>query len=425
MLERADKAAPHRGDEPMERRNMWLSEFQIVLRDRVIANGAVRVEDGRIAEIRDQPVENADFTGGGRLLLPGFIDMHGDMVEREVEPRSGVHVPMEIGIAELDKRLASCGVTTAYAALSFIGNSATAALLRSEEHTSSIIQTITGLKDDLLVDHRIHARFEVTFTAAVGVLEKLMDAGKLHLVSLMDHTPGQGQYRDVELYIARLAKERGMSIADVSEVVGKRMADRNGHGGVLGTLQSLSAFARARGIVLASHDDDTLEKVEFVHGLGTVLSEFPVTLEAAREARRLGMYTAMGAPNALRGESYSGNLSARQAYQAGLLDMLASDYHPASILPAVLGLAQLREDGLAAAAALTSANPAKALGLADRGAIEPGFLADLVVADVSPVARVRATFRAGRMIYGDGTLAPARKAERFKEVAATAISRPA
>ncbi|TGV95468.1 alpha-D-ribose 1-methylphosphonate 5-triphosphate diphosphatase, partial [Mesorhizobium sp. M2D.F.Ca.ET.145.01.1.1] len=128
----------------------------IVLRDRVIANGAVRVEGGRIAEIRDQPVENADFTGGGRLLLPGFIDMHGDMVEREVEPRSGVHVPMEIGIAELDKRLASCGVTTAYAALSFIGNSATAALLRSEEHTSSIIQTITGLKDDLLVDHRIH-----------------------------------------------------------------------------------------------------------------------------------------------------------------------------------------------------------------------------------------------------------------------------
>ncbi len=292
---------------------MWLSEFEIVLRDRVIPSGAIRIEDGRIAEVRDEPVENADIMGGGRLLLPGFIDMHGDMVEREVEPRSGVHVPMQIGIAELDKRLASCGVTTAYAALSFIGTSATAALLRSEEHTSAIIETIAGLKDELLVDHRIHARFEVTFTEAVGVLERLMDSGKLHLVSLMDHTPGQGQYRDVELYIARLAKDRGMSIADVSEIVGKRMADRNGHSGVLGTLQNLSALARARNIVLASHDDDTLEKVEFVHGLGTVLSEFPVTLEAAQEARRLGMYTAMGAPNALRGQSYSGNLSARQA----------------------------------------------------------------------------------------------------------------
>ena len=195
-----------------------------------------------------------------------------------------------------------------------------------------------------------------------------------------------------------------MSVAQASEVVGHRMAGREGQGDVLNGLQDLSARAQANGVALASHDDDTLEKVELVHGLGATLSEFPVTLEAAQEARRLAMHTVMGAPNALRGQSYSGNLSARQAYEAGLLDMLASDYHPASILPAVLGLAELREASLVAAAALTSANPATALGLTDRGAIEPGLLADLVVADRRPVARVRATFRAGRMIYGDGTL---------------------
>lgn len=383
---------------------MWLSEFEIVLRDRVVPNGAIRIESGRIAEIRNEPVENADISGGGRLLLPGFIDMHGDMVEREVEPRLGVHVPMKIGIAELDKKLASCGVTTAYAALSFIGASITSGVARSEEHTSAIIDTIAGMKDHLLVDHRIHARFEVTFTPAIAMLQKLMDAGRLHLISLMDHTPGQGQYRDVELYIARIAKERGMSVAQASEVVGHRIAGREGQGDVLNGLQDLSARAQANGVALASHDDDTLEKVELVHGLGATLSEFPVTLEAAQEARRLAMHTVMGAPNALRGQSYSGNLSARQAYEAGLLDMLASDYHPASILPAVLGLAELREGSLVAAAALTSANPATALGLTDRGAIEPGLLADLVVADRQPVARVRATFRAGRMIYSDGTL---------------------
>ncbi len=383
---------------------MWLSEFEIVLRDRVIPHGAIRIENGRIAEIRDKPVENADISGGGRLLLPGFIDMHGDMVEKEVEPRLGVHVPMQIGIAELDKKLASCGVTTAYAALSFIGASITSGVARSEEHTSAIINTIAGMKDHLLVDHRIHARFEVTFTPAIAMLQKLMDDGRLHLISLMDHTPGQGQYRDVELYIARIAKERGMSVAQASEVVGHRMAGREGQGDVLNALQDLSARARANGVALASHDDDTLEKVELVHGLGATLSEFPVTLEAAQEARRLGMHTVMGAPNALRGQSYSGNLSARQAYEAGLLDMLASDYHPASILPAVLGLSELRDGGLVTAAALTSTNPATALGLADRGAIEPGLLADLVVADRRPVARVRATFRAGRVIYSDGTL---------------------
>ncbi|MGX5847421.1 alpha-D-ribose 1-methylphosphonate 5-triphosphate diphosphatase [Mesorhizobium sp. PL10] len=383
---------------------MWLSEFEIVLRDRTIPSGAIRIENGRIAEIRNEPVENADISGGGRLLLPGFIDMHGDMVEKEVEPRLGVHVPMQIGIAELDKKLASCGITTAYAALSFIGASITSGVQRSEDHTSAIIDTIAGMKDHLLVDHRIHARFEVTFTQAVPMLQKLMDAGRLHLISLMDHTPGQGQYRDVELYIARIAKERGMSVAQASEVVGHRMAGREGQGDVLNALQDLSARAQANGVALASHDDDTLEKVELVHGLGATLSEFPVTLEAAQEARRLAMHTVMGAPNALRGQSYSGNLSARQAYEAGLLDMLASDYHPASILPAVLGLAELRDGGLVTAAALTSANPATALGLADRGAIEPGLLADLVIADRRPVARVRATLRAGRMIYSDGTL---------------------
>ncbi len=409
MLERTDKGMPHEDAAGQPKgHGMWLSDFEIVLRDRVIPNGAVRIEDGRIAEIRETPVAEADILGGGRLLLPGFIDMHGDMVEREVEPRIGVHVPMKIGIAELDKKLASCGVTTAYAALSFIGASVTSGVLRSEDHTSGMIDTIIGLKEHLLVDHRIHARFEVTFTPAIASLQKLMDAGRLHLISLMDHTPGQGQYRDVELYIARIAKERGMSVAAASEVVGKRMAGREGQGDVLNALQDLSARARACGVVLASHDDDTLEKVELVHGLGATLSEFPVTLEAAEEARRLGMRTAMGAPNALRGESYSGNLSARHAYEAGLLDMLASDYHPASILPAVLGLAELRDRSLVAAVALASANPAAALGLADRGAIEPGLLADLVVADRHPVARVRATFRAGRMIYGDGTLAPAR-----------------
>jgi alpha-D-ribose 1-methylphosphonate 5-triphosphate diphosphatase len=330
--------------------------------------------------------------------------MHGDMVEKEVEPRTGVHVPLAIGIAELDKKLASCGVTTAYAALSFIGASVTSGVLRSEDHTRAIIETMAELKSDLLVDHRIHARFEVTHARALGPLKSLIEAGRLHLISLMDHTPGQGQYRDVELYIARIAKERGISVAEASEIVGGKMAAGQGHNAVLTALQDLAALARAHGVVLASHDDDSIEKVELVHGLGASLSEFPVTEEAATEAHRLGMRTAMGAPNALRGLSYSGNLSARGAYEAGLLDMLASDYHPASILPAILALADLRAGGLPEAAALTSANPAAALGLTDRGAIEPGLLADLVVADRLPIARVRATFRAGRIIYSDGTL---------------------
>ena len=60
--------------------------------------------------------------------------------------------------------------------------------------------------------------------------------------------------------------------------------------------------------------------------------------------------------------------------------------------------------GLAGAARLATLNPARALGLADRGAIAPGKRADLVIADDEGVGHVRATLRGGRMIFSDGTL---------------------
>ncbi|TNF61345.1 MAG: alpha-D-ribose 1-methylphosphonate 5-triphosphate diphosphatase, partial [Rhodobacteraceae bacterium] len=153
-----------------------------------------------------------------------------------------------------------------------------------------------------------------------------------------------------------------------------------------------------------SHDDDTAEKVALMQALGATISEFPVTGAAAAEAKARGLATAMGAPNALRGQSYSGNLSARAAQAAGLLDLLCSDYHPSAILPAVLELAKADPAGLAGAARLATLNPARALGLADRGAILPGMQADLVVADDAGLGHVRATIRAGRKIYSDGSV---------------------
>ncbi|MGV6874144.1 alpha-D-ribose 1-methylphosphonate 5-triphosphate diphosphatase [Pseudochelatococcus sp. B33] len=384
---------------------MWLSDFEIVLADRVIKRGAVRIEDGWIAEIREAPVAGADFTGGGRLLLPGFIDMHGDMIEKEVEPRPNVRMPLELGIYELDKRLATSGVTTAYAALSFnAGN--IQGHIRSEDNTRWLIETLTAMKGELLVDHRVHARFEITFPRARGVVETLLKQGALDLISLMDHTPGQGQYRDIEKHIAYIAAARKISTAEAAEIVSRRIAQREEAGDSLEAVRGLVGLAREHGVVLASHDDDSAEKVALLHGLGVAISEFPVTIEAAVEARRLGLATAMGAPNALRGLSYSGNLSAREAFAAGLLDILASDYHPPAILPAVLALGETASGGLPAAAALASANPAAALGLSDRGRIGEGLRADLVIAERGRIPRVRATLREGRPIWSDGAVGP-------------------
>ncbi|WP_186393523.1 MULTISPECIES: alpha-D-ribose 1-methylphosphonate 5-triphosphate diphosphatase [unclassified Pannonibacter] len=389
---------------------MWLSDFRIVTPNEVIEHGSLRIEDGCIAELRDTPVAGAELEGNGLLLLPGFVDMHGDMVEREVEPRPNVPMPLELGLRDLDRRLAGSGFTTAYAALSFSPMS-TYGHLRSYEHTSAVIRKLKAMRHMLNVDHRVHARFEITFPKALSVIEELITEGTVDLISLTDHTPGQGQYRDIERHVQKMARERGLSREEAAEAIARRIEERTQPASVLAeTLEAISSLCRAHGVALASHDDDTTDKVELMHGLGVVISEFPVTLEAAAEARRRGLATAMGAPNALRGQSYSGNLSAREAHAAGLLDMLASDYHPSAMLPALLELAGTDRDGLPGAVRLATLNPAKALGLDDRGCIEAGRLANLVIADDTGIGHVRATLRQGRFIYSGGHLGACAKA---------------
>lgn len=382
---------------------MWLSNFKLVLEDRMIERGAVRIDGEHIAEIRDTPVEDGQIDGNGKLLLPGFIDIHGDMIEKDVEPRPNVHMPLALGVYDLDRKLASCGITTAYAALSFqpvvYGKS------RSVEHTTAMIEALTAMRGELLVDHRIHGRFEVTFPDALTTVDRLLDAGMLDLISLMDHTPGQGQYRDIERHVAYLAKERGIDQAGAAELVRQRMSENADLGGSMQVVSDLAGLARRRALPLASHDDDTVEKVGLMHELGATISEFPITLEAATEAKRRGLLTVMGAPNALRGLSYSGNLSARQAHAEGLLDILVSDYHPSAMLPSLFALAELTKGGLPAAVALASSNPARVMGLDDRGRIETGLRADLVIAENGAMPRPRATLRNGRTIWSDGSIA--------------------
>lgn len=384
---------------------MWLSDFRIVLADRVIERGALRIEDGLIAEISETPVEGAAVVGDGLILMPGMIDMHGDMVEREIEPRPGVRMPMEMGLRDLDMKLATSGITTAYASLSFAPGS-TYGHMRSYDFTSEMIRAVVAARPDLLIDHRVHARFEVTFPAALSVVKELVGEGSVDLVSLCDHTPGQGQYRDLELQAINLSKSKGISPEAAAEQLQQRIRDRQATAGdMTATLRAITQYCALHGVPVASHDDDTVEKVELMQSLGANISEFPVTLEAAQEAHQRGMLNAMGAPNALRGQSYSGNLSAREAHAAGVLDLLAADYHPTAMLPAVLVLAKTDPLGLAGATRLATLNPARALGLEDRGEIRVGLRADLAIASDAGMGRVHATMSRGRAVHSDGTLA--------------------
>lgn len=381
---------------------MWLSDFRIVLAGRVIDRGALCIEHGLIVDIRESPVDNADVEGNGLILMAGMIDMHGDMIEREVEPRPNVRMPMELGLRDLDRRLANSGVTTAYAAVSFSPGS-TYGHMRSYDFTSEMIRALRSHAADLLVDHRVHARFEVTFPAALSVVKELIAEGSVDLISLCDHTPGQGQYRDLARQAEMASKTKGISLEQAAENLQQRIRERRESAGDLtATLRAIAQYCALHGVPLASHDDDTVEKVAQMQSLGASISEFPVTVEAAREARGRGMVNAMGAPNALRGSSYSGNLSARDLHAAGLLDLLAADYHPSAMLPAVLVLAGSDPDGLWGAARLVTTNPARALGLEDRGEIAVGLRADLIIADDRGVGHVRATISNGAVVYSDG-----------------------
>ena len=379
---------------------MWLSDFTLVLPDRVVPGGSILIEDGRIAEIREHAVAGG-IRGYGKHIFPGFIDMHGDMIEHELEPRVKVDFPMQVALSHLDARLAACGVTTAYAAVSF-SKGARDGERRSFEHTSTVIRSLKSAKSTMRVDHKIHTRFDITFTSAIEALENLLADGLVDLVSVMDHTPGQGQYRNLERHIELRAAHHGVSLEKARDMVNARIRAATPEDQILANLQHVSKLCKDAGVALASHDDDTAQKGHLVADLGAVISEFPVTLEAAETAVSRGLMTAMGAPNAMRGQSYSGNLSARDAHAAGVLNILAADYHPAAILPAVRSLAQSDPQGLAGATRLASANPARALGLTDRGSLAVGKSADLFVTDDQD--QVIETFRNGKTIHSNGLL---------------------
>jgi alpha-D-ribose 1-methylphosphonate 5-triphosphate diphosphatase len=225
---------------------------------------------------------------------------------------------------------------------------------------------------------------------------------QVHLISIMDHTPGQGQYRDIEAYVkfaVEWSKRTGENLDE--EAVRTHIEHAQTRPKAWDVVRDIARLANQHGVVLASHDDDTTEKVALMHELGVALSEFPVSWDAAQFARDRGIHVAMGAPNALQGRSLSGNLSAAEAVEAGLVDTLATDYYPASMLHAAFAFVERGVMPSHQAIRLVSQNPADALGLTDRGRVIEGARADLVFVETTGRPRVRGTLRSGMPVYWD------------------------
>ncbi len=386
---------------------MWLTDLKIVLPDRIMERGAINIEKGRIAAIVEGNVPGLGLSANGLTLVPGVIDLHGDMLERDIEPRPNAFFPVDLSLYELDKRLAGTGITTAFAAVGFAWHQND---LRTQEKATQIIRVINNQRDQLMVDFRVHARFEITNPETAPILEGLLDEKLVDLVSLMDHTPGQGQYSNLERYIDFMVKWLGISRELLEDKAKEQMLGRMEEVAETPRNWEVAAdvcrLAREHNIPIASHDDDTREKVDRMHEMGVTISEFPVTYEAAQYARQHGMHTIMGAPNAYRGGSNTGNLSATEAIKAGVVDILATDYYPAAMLQAAFKLAQEGVMPLHESVKLIAQNPAAAVGLNDRGRIEVGLNADLVlVEEAQDHPRIRAVLRDGHPIYWDAHMA--------------------
>ncbi|HFU8371500.1 TPA: alpha-D-ribose 1-methylphosphonate 5-triphosphate diphosphatase [Escherichia coli] len=229
-------------------------------------------------------------------------------------------------------------------------------------------------------EHRLHLRCELPHHTTLPLFEKLVQREPVTLVSLMDHSPGQRQFANREKYREYYQGKYSLTDAQMQQyeeeqlALAARWSQPN--------RESIAALCRARQIALASHDDATHAHVAESHQLGSVIAEFPTTFEAAEASRRHGMNVLMGAPNIVRGGSHSGNVAASELAQLGLLDILSSDYYPASLLDAAFRVADDESNRftLPQAVKLVTKNPAQALNLQDRGVIGEGKRADLVLA---------------------------------------------
>jgi alpha-D-ribose 1-methylphosphonate 5-triphosphate diphosphatase len=374
-----------------------LTNARVVLANEEIDGTVVTRGDviAAVSEGRSQLPSAIDCEGD--FLIPGLIELHTDNLERHVMPRPATFWPCDAAALGHDREIAAAGITTVFNALGV-----------GEVHSRSARVQLLGEMSDAIEEHLaegalkadqfFHWRCEVSYGGMIEVLEPLMDYKRLRLLSVMDHTPGQRQFTDVQRYKDYYAGRFGMSEDELADFIARRREDQRKHS--VRNRAAVVAMAKDRGLALASHDDATADHVGEAVLDGMAIAEFPTTMEAATASHASGLRVLMGAPNIVRGMSHSGNVSARELGQRGVLDILSSDYVPGSLLHGALLLARSAENiGLPRAVAAATRNPARAVGLDDRGEIAIGLRGDLVRFHATKKAPIiRDVWRGGKKI---------------------------
>ena len=372
-----------------------LTNARIVLHDQVIL-GSLALRGSLIEAVSEG---RSSLPGAidceGDFLIPGIVDVHTDNLERQVQPRHTARWPSRSALVAHDSQCAGSGVTTVLDALCVGDLGFDNGRLQTYRDGVADLDalTATGL---LRSEHFLHLRCELPATDMMSLVEPAIDNPRLRMVSLMDHSPGVGQYANLDRYRA-LRRAEGVS----DEFIERRIDELQAQRAQWRTPNRRALLARLAGhdVRLASHDDRTEEEIEENFRDGIRISEFPVHFDAARAAQVRGMEVIAGAPNIVRGGSHSGNVAATDLVQAGLVDALASDYVPASLVEAAFLAGSLTGITLPEAVALVTERPARMCGLSDRGRLAPGLRADLARVNTHEgLPIVRQVWRAGERV---------------------------
>jgi alpha-D-ribose 1-methylphosphonate 5-triphosphate diphosphatase len=364
-----------------------------VLRDGVMQQKSVSFADGQITR---GPLPEVDLSG--YLVLPGIIDLHGDGFERHMAPRPTAPFPLSAGLASFDREAAAHGVTTAYLAQGWSWEGGH----RGPDHAEELMAALDLYRPNALTDLRLQIRAE---THLVGETTRLIDTVKrfgIDYVVFNDHLEeGLHMARLAPTDFAAWARKVGKTADELILAIDLAATQAKA---VPRSLSKLAEAFDAMGVVYGSHDDPDGETRERYSMIGARVAEFPLSRRAAAAAHAMMSPVIMGAPNVVRGQSQAGNVSAQVLVADGLCDALVSDYHIPALPLAVWALVDRGVASLPQAWALVSSKPAEILRMPDRGRLEPGLRADMVV--VNARSRViEATICNGSLAYLAGEAA--------------------
>ncbi len=374
-----------------------LGNARLVLPDRIIERGWVIVSHGKIAGFGEGEPPEQGYDLKGDTLIPGLVELHTDHLEAHFSPRPKVLWHPLSSVLAYDAQIAASGITTVFDSLRVGRDSRKDGF---SQHVEALADTITqaGLDGSLKVEHFTHLRCEICSPDVIEKTKSFVATRKIHLMSLNDHTPGQRQFRDIEKWLDYYRGKTSMSKQQLQDFVDERVAFNRDFG--VQHRRELVAIARAENVAIASHDDTELVHVEESIADGASLAEFPTTVEAASASHAAGIMVMMGAPNVVRGGSHSGNVAATELAARGTLDVLSSDYVPASLLMAAWMLPE-KVPGITLpdAIRMVSKTPALAANLQDRGEIAVGKRADFVrITTGSEIPVIRTVWCAGARV---------------------------